>query len=374
MKKMLSLSILFFFISCREYKALMAEQSKFDFEKKLLFNDESKESFNVDINGINHNLFFDTGAGITLINNPKFTLSENRIIRQKQIFGFDKKTVSTSTTYSVDSIKTNIFTTKNKYLYLSKIENSKNCSKEKYDGIFGFFFSEIQNEIELNYQIGFIKILEKEIDKTGYIPLDAKFNSTSGKFDVKININGISDYFLFDTGNKTGILLNNEVYKILTEKITTFTMLNNAVNNTITKTKFDIYQSIFKLSDDLIFNQYIGVDETSKRSILNQQFIKKFNWIIDRKNNKVYCKPIDTSKLNSVYKTPPKKELSNVINNKILIFFSLTDESKYNTGDQIVSVNNQKVTPENICEMQELLNKTQDWSTLNLEVVPFQKH
>lgn len=62
-----------------------------------------------------------------------------------------------------------------------------------------------------------------------------------------------------------------------------------------------------------------------------------------------------------------------MINNKILITFCIENESKYKMGDQITSLNNQKITPENICEMQEFLNKTQDWSTLNLEVVPATK-
>jgi hypothetical protein len=370
MKKLFSLVILAMLFSCREYKALMAEQSKFNSEKKLTFNDDSKEAINVNINGVNHNLFFDTGAGVTLINNAKFNLEEGKIIRVKKIFGFDKKTVSTSTTYSVDSVKTILFTTKNKYLYVSKIENIRNCSKEKYDGILGNFFSEIENQIELNYETGFIKILEKDIDKSDYTALDAKFNSISGKFSVKIEVNGISDYFLFDTGNKTAILINNEVFKILPEKIATISSQNYAVNNTVLSSKIDVYQSVFNMSKNLVFNQYVGIDNTSKRSILNQQFIKKFNWLIDRKNKKVYCKPIDVNKLNSTFKTPSKLELTGVNNNRLLVSYCLDNVSKYNLGDEIISINNQKITPENICEMQALLNKTEDWSTLQLEVIP----
>ncbi|WP_300568333.1 hypothetical protein [Flavobacterium sp.] len=370
MKKIFPILVLAVLTSCKEYKALMAEETKFNLEKKIMFNNEDKESFSVNINGVEHNLFFDTGAGVTLINKPKFNLVQDRIIKQKLIYGFDKKATSSSTTYSVDSINTSLFTTKNKYLYVSDIENIKNCSNQKYDGILGNFFSEVDNEIELNYEKGFIEISSKPISKSGYVQLESKFNSNTGKFSVKITVNDISDYFLFDTGNKTGIVLNEEIYKNLSKKTTTFSTLNSVVNNAIVKIKYDIYQGVFKLSDDLAFNQYFAIDKTSRRSVLNQQFIKKFNWIIDKKNSKVYCKPINLNKLNSVYKVPSKKELSNVINNKILVTFCLEDESKYSVGDQIISINNQKITPENICEMQDFLNKTQDWSTLNLEVVP----
>lgn len=283
MKKILPIVVLAVLVSCKEYKALMAEETKFNLEKKIMFNNEDKESFNVDINGVEHNLFFDTGAGVTLINKPKFDLISNKIIKQKLIYGFNKKTKSSSITYSVDSVKTSLFTTKDKYLYISDIENIKNCSNQKYDGILGNFFLEVENEIELNYEKGFIEISNNPISKSGYIMLESKFNSNSGKFSVKISVNDIFDYFLFDTGNKTGIILNEEIYRNLSKKITTLCTMNEAVNSTIIKAEFDIYQSIFKLSDDLAFNQYVAIDKTSKRSVLNQQFIKKFNWIIDKK-------------------------------------------------------------------------------------------
>jgi len=43
--------------------------------------------------------------------------------------------------------------------------------------------------------------------------------------------------------------------------------------------------------------------------------------------------------------------------------------SKFNVGDQITAINNTKVTPENISEIQNLLRKTEDWNTLNIEVI-----
>ena len=48
-------------------------------------------------------------------------------------------------------------------------------------------------------------------------------------------------------------------------------------------------------------------------------------------------------------------------------------QSKHQLGDQIISVNGQKVTTENQCELQDLLNKTDDWNSLQLEVIPAQK-
>jgi hypothetical protein len=374
MKKMQILLIILTIISCKEYKALRSESTNYNDDLKLPFNSNENEFIDVDINGIKHNLFFDTGAGVTLISNAMFTIENEKIIRQRKIYGFDKKTSSTAITYTADYMSTNLFRTINKYMFISKSENILNCSKVRYDGILGNFFSQInaEKDIILNYEKGFIEIVEKNNDKIGYHPLEAKFSLFSGKFYVKLEINGVKDFFLFDTGNKTGILLNKKVFKTLPDKIVTISTINYAVNNTILKSSFNIYQMKMTISDDLIIDQSVAIDLESKRSVLNQQFIKKFNWIIDRKANRVYCKPINRANLQSVYKIPTKNQLTTVNNNNLFVSFSIENISKFNVGDQINSVNNQKVTSENICEMQELLNKTQDWDSLNLAVISSQ--
>ena len=84
MKKLYFIIIIILFISCKEYKALMSEKTLFNSGKKMHFNSEEMEAFNVSINGLNHNLFFDTGAGVTLINNPFFKIDNDKIIRQKK--------------------------------------------------------------------------------------------------------------------------------------------------------------------------------------------------------------------------------------------------------------------------------------------------
>jgi hypothetical protein len=62
---------------------------------------------------------------------------------------------------------------------------------------------------------------------------------------------------------------------------------------------------------------------------------------------------------------------SGVVNDKLIIVFkNLAYSLKQNLGDQITSVNNIKVSSENICEMQNLLNETKDWSNLKLEIIP----
>jgi hypothetical protein len=62
-----------------------------------------------------------------------------------------------------------------------------------------------------------------------------------------------------------------------------------------------------------------------------------------------------------------------VIDGKLEVIVKEKSQTKFNLGDEIVSVNRQKVTAENQCEIQDLLNKTEDWSNLQIEVLTSSK-
>ncbi|MET0759202.1 MAG: hypothetical protein ABWZ56_02195, partial [Flavobacterium sp.] len=106
-------------------------------------------------------------------------------------------------------------------------------------------------------------------------------------------------------------------------------------------------------------NRYI------KRNLIGVGFMKNYNWVIDFKKGKVYYKKI---KENHLEITTNKVRINN---DKII--YSQSNNIKQlsiGLGDEITSINNQKVTTANLCEMQELLNKTEDWTTLQLETIP----
>lgn len=101
------------------------------------------------------------------------------------------------------------------------------------------------------------------------------------------------------------------------------------------------------------------------------EFIKNYNWIFDIKNGYVYYNKSNTSKTQNTFEVPKVNIQSIALSNKLLVGFKANFyHGNLNINDQIISVNNQKVTPENICEMQKLLNTTQNWDTLQLEVQP----
>ncbi|MBC7438474.1 MAG: hypothetical protein H7250_00610 [Flavobacterium sp.] len=123
---------------------------------------------------------------------------------------------------------------------------------------------------------------------------------------------------------------------------------------------------------ELIFNNNnyktsLTISKAIQAQNVGMGFIKGFNWIIDSKNKKIYAKKnsleLDT---NSAF---TKKHVVVASNHQLKIIYKNVTEIKYNVGDEITSINNQKVTPENICEMQDLLNKTDDWNALKLVIV-----
>src|SRR5690606_14219392 len=95
-------------------------------------------------------------------------------------------------------------------------------------------------------------------------------------------------------------------------------------------------------------------------------FIQSFDWIIDFKNKEIYYRKNNTELSSHI---PQISVGSLAMNGKLkIILLGGNYKDKYHLGDIITHVNHQKVTPENICEMQKLLNETKDWSTLHIEI------
>jgi len=111
----------------------------------------------------------------------------------------------------------------------------------------------------------------------------------------------------------------------------------------------------------------ITVSTSIKAQNIGINFIKAFDWLIDYNHNKVYIKRNQNaieSKFNrkvSYYAKADQGQLRIVVKEK--------SQTQYQLRDQIISVSGKKVTAENQCELQDLLNKTEDWNSLQLEVI-----
>ena len=101
---------------------------------------------------------------------------------------------------------------------------------------------------------------------------------------------------------------------------------------------------------------------------LGIEFIKNYNWIFDFKNSSVYYKRIKNQE-KEVFEIPKIQIQSISINEKLFIGFKTNFYTgKYNINDEIISINNQLITSENICEMQNLLNSTSNWDEFKIEI------
>lgn len=99
---------------------------------------------------------------------------------------------------------------------------------------------------------------------------------------------------------------------------------------------------------------------------LGLRFIKEFNWIFDFKNNKLYFKKLNTSKI-----IEPRADINygaKDIDNKLVVFLKNPNQKLFNLGDIIVKYNNVFVTSENICAIKDKLNNIKEWKNLNLVI------
>ena len=111
----------------------------------------------------------------------------------------------------------------------------------------------------------------------------------------------------------------------------------------------------------------LNVSTSIKAQNIGIDFIKAFDWLIDYNNNKIYVKRNQNS-IESVFKRRVMY-YAKVKAEKLEIVVKEKSQTKFNLGDEIVSVNGQKVTAENQCELQDLLNRTEDWNSLQLGVI-----
>ncbi len=354
-----------FFVSCAEFKAYTHQDAVVLKDSIVHFSTDKMEAITINIDGVPHNFQYDTGAGVTVIYNPKFNLEKQQKIRERTIYGFDKKVNSTITTYVIDSMASESFVSLRKYLAVGATPKSYCETAFKFDGIVDRFVPNLDAATELNYEKGFIRFTTKP-DLTGFIPLEAKFTEYNGIFYIKMSINGITDFFMFDTGNQLATLVNKNLYK-LENPLYTLHNLNTVVGGDAVPFELQIFPANCSLKD-FKFQCMVAIDERSERSILNFNFIKQFNWIIDQKNNLVYFKPIRPEQLQSTKEIvrPENIAMAAISNDKLIVGYLNFESEKWHLGEQIVSVDGTTVGPENMCYFLFKLNLDRDWSAHNV--------
>lgn len=334
---------------------------------------------NLFVNGKKGTFLFDTGAMSSVITNKLFISSF--VTNKKNYYTSIKMKGATGMTiesksFVSDSISSTIIRgKKNIFKHLEVQSNEILCAIKDTvrDGIVGFdIFKRSGQPILLNFENNTIDALTRNYNTIGYQKLDVKIPAIGSKITIPFMIDNIKTDFLFDTGNAGGFLISQKECKIEDSKIFLECETLVGIVNGFSTEKIKMYKDVsIKYNDIIDIRTNITSFPILHTNTLGISFIKNFNWILDFNTGMIYVKKITKFSNNENNSDLVKTKLkSGVINGKLIIGFkNLAFLFKHNVGDQITAINNIIVTPENICEMQDLLNKTEDWNTLNLEVV-----
>ena len=170
-------------------------------------------------------------------------------------------------------------------------------------------------------------------------------------FNIDVFINNVKTSVKLDTGNPYDLVLSYKDFsKIQNQKFFSYHKGSDSTSNTLASLQMNNY------SDNILIKSAPKI----KRNLLGVGFMKNYNWILDYKDGNVYAKKIS--------KNQPKYLKNKAFIVDDLLFYGETNQKKKIEflGKEIISVNKIKVNPENICEMQDLLNQTEDWNLLKL--------
>lgn len=370
--KILFLLLFVFVISCKSYRDFL----KIDKEYVINTSDKLNNGRIVSgrIEGKNVNLLFDTGASKSVLFNFDI-LGRESILKKSNGGIYVKGPLGRQfiRKYITDSIVFNSF--KSLYQPLLLVDNNinHNCNKNyNYQGVLGIdAFYENDNLLLLDNENGELKIIVEK--STDYIPIDCEFGKKS--IYIKGEIGKKKYLFLFDTGADMSILINkeNDEFSVLEEVDMLVSTINNNRNLKSTKTIFYL-SDIVNIGGINVEKSLISCVPTMNKSLVGYNFIKNYNWVVDFKNKKLYAK-----RISSLEVKPDKINFENFkykvvgVENKLIIVSKKTSQKEYSVGDEIISVNNDRITPENICEMQNLLNQTTDWGALKIEILSANK-
>lgn len=313
-------------------------------------------------------LIFDTGASSTIIFNEKI-INEGGYISnfkigaklpdQSKIYFQEKK-------YSIDN---NFIRSENIVLKTLNVPD-RPCSEAQIKDIFGNgVFKKDEKILNLDFEkstVGVLNAAEYDsiVKDNNYFEIPIK---VSGGVYLILDEGKYKGEYLIDTGNSGSALITNNAELIDKESSEIFegTVLFQA-NGKIKSNSNTFINTIndFPLLDKT--NMNIIHLEAHDGNNLGLEFIKRFNWVIDFKNNRAFIKVIDSK--DSEKLVLPFSYLCTIEGDKLKICTKNISDSSYNVGDEIVSIGNELISPSNICEKRNLLNQSKNWGELDVKV------
>ena len=334
-----------------------------------------------EVNGVEDTVLYDSGAAPAVIQfYTKATQPKGMKFYRMPVMGADK-TTKVKMTMIPAQIKTPM-------CIVEHLGNamlvSENHSCEKEPTISDYTIIGLPGLDMWRYAIDFTKNQIYQVndmslmDTTEYVPVKCKFEKTSSanRMYVYPIVNGVEYECIFDTGNGGGIFILDA------QRVENHGDVDDLIEGSYGKTIGGVtgMQRFVRAPENKV--EFAGREETvpvmyfESNLVVNNvglQYIKRFDWIIEHRYNpntevvmdKVYAKPhvADTMEMSMA-----RYGISSA-DGKLKIMSRLIDGNEvFKVGDQIVSVNGEKITEENICYYYDLLTENKDWSEFDVKV------
>lgn len=331
---------------------------------------------NVKINGIESNFLFDTGATGSCITDTSIVQNfhKQQFANLGIALGADGKSVKNKK-FSA-ALQSELFNANNKVMGVINLPVLSCQSKKTFSGILGMdiFF---ENNLGMHLDFSKNQLSNVGNDQIKNLLQQGNYQQVESKFKYKkififLTIEGKKYRFHLDTGYNGSITIpyrkkqqfnNPNKREILGASHMTISSVTTGKK--ISYEKMPVRFGGEKLST------IVNVSSSISAQNVGTAFMKGFDWIIDYQNQKVYVK-LNAILINENF----DRKISFAAQNnsgRLIVSAKEVLQTKYNIGDEIVAIKGQKVTAENICEMQTLLNSTENWNGLELEVKPIQK-
>ncbi len=349
----------------------------------FVINKQNQMLMKATVNGVEDTVLYDSGCGSPAIQfYTKESQPEGMKFYRIPLMGADKKTKVNMSPIPVH-IETPMCVVDH-YGNAMLIEQAHSCDNEPsvfehtilgYPGLDYVPFS-----IDFtNNRIYYIQDMSV-IDSLEYIPVKCKLDNVLNILFIYPIINGVEYECVFDTGNDGGILIKDEQrienhaeadllyegsYGIAVGGITEKQHFVVAPENTVEFAGREETVPVMYLGENLAFNN-VGI-----------QYIKRFDWVIGHQVHfnenhviteqtyKLYAKPHVSDTI--VY--PTRNYALTTSDGTLKITTRLLDgHERFEVGDQIVSVDGENITEENICYYYVLLTETKDWSGFDIKV------
>lgn len=325
-----------------------------------------------EINGKSDTVMYDTGVNsFALLMYTPSTKPEGMKFYNHRVSGADKRSKIKVTTLPV-TIKTDMVVSEG-VGFANLSPEPPVCQKESSlsaHNIIGF-----QGLNLIRYMVDFTNNQMYEIpdslsiDTTEFIPIKCKLYRDV--LWVYPRINGVEYECIFDTGNGAAAFLLQDEHRVGNplEKDYVFEgSYGQAIGGHTEKQTFVLAnQERFSLA---------GVDKETEimyvKSLaynnMGLNAISKYDWIISSRggNLKMYARPHATDVVKPF--EAPAYRVSTADGTLKIMTRLINGNERFNVGDQIISMNGEKITEENICHYYDLLTENKDWSGFEIRV------